>query len=56
MLRSLLRAFVASLSLLVADAVRAAPSLNHDVTPETIASTIFVSANSRPRSFECRRV
>jgi hypothetical protein len=53
MLRSLLRAFVASLSLLVADAVRAAPSLNHDVTPETIASTICVSgyaAAVRPAS------
>ena len=53
MLRSLLRAFVASLSLLVADAVRAAPSLNHDVTPATIASTICVSgytAMVRPAS------
>jgi hypothetical protein len=53
MLRSLLRAFVASLSLLVADAVSAAPSLNHDVTPETIASTICVSgytAMVRPAS------
>ena len=53
MLRSLLRAFVASLSLLVADAVRAAPSLNHDVTPQTIASTICVSgytAMVRPAS------
>ena len=53
MLRWLLRASVASLSLLVADAVRAAPSLNHDVTPETIASTICVSgytAMVRPAS------
>jgi hypothetical protein len=43
MWRVLLRASVASLSLLVAGAVRAAPSLNHDVTPETIASTICTS-------------
>jgi hypothetical protein len=43
MLRSLLRASVASLSLLAAGTVGAAPSLNHDVTPETIASTICVS-------------
>jgi hypothetical protein len=41
MLRALL--LVALLSLCVAGAVSAAPSLNHDVTPETIASTICVS-------------
>ena len=53
MLRVLLRAFVASLSLCAAGAVGAAPSLNHDVTPETIASTICVSgytAMVRPAS------
>lgn len=43
MLRSLLRACSASLSLCAAGAVSAAPSLNHDVTPQTIASTICVS-------------
>jgi len=43
MWRVLLRASVASLLLWVAGAVRAAPSLNHDVTPETIASTICTS-------------
>jgi hypothetical protein len=51
MLRALL--LVALLSLCVAGAVSAAPSLNHDVTPETIASTICVSgytAMVRPAS------
>jgi hypothetical protein len=41
MLRELL--LVASLSSWAAAAAYAAPSLNHDVTPETIASTICVS-------------
>jgi hypothetical protein len=53
MLRSLLRASVTSLSLWAACPAGAAPSLNHDVTPETIASTICVSgytAMVRPAS------
>jgi hypothetical protein len=44
MLRSLLRASVASLLLWAPCAAGAEPSLNHDVTPETIASTICVSS------------
>jgi hypothetical protein len=53
MLWSLLRAFVVSLLLSAAGAAAAGPSLNHDVTPETIASTICVAgytAAVRPAS------
>ena len=53
MLRLLLRASVAFLSLWSAVSAGAAPSLNHDVTPQTIASTICVSgytAMVRPAS------
>jgi hypothetical protein len=53
MLRSLLRASVASLWLCAPCAAGVLASLNHDVTPETIASTICVSgytAMVRPAS------
>jgi hypothetical protein len=47
MWRWLLRAFVSTVLICVAGASDAGPSLNRDVTPETIASTICTSGYTK---------